>query len=60
VEDRIIGLTWEHLQELENVVAVVSGPGKTEAILGALRTGLLDYLIIDDRTVSELEKADER
>jgi DNA-binding transcriptional regulator LsrR (DeoR family) len=59
VEERIIGLTWDDLQKLENVVAVACGRDKTAAILGALRTGLLDYLIIDDRTLSEVEKADE-
>jgi DNA-binding transcriptional regulator LsrR (DeoR family) len=58
VENGIIGLTWDDLQKLENVVAVARGSDKTAAILGALRTGLLDYLIIDDRTLSEVEKAD--
>jgi DNA-binding transcriptional regulator LsrR (DeoR family) len=58
VEDRIIGLTWEDLQRLENVVAVVCGQDKTAAILGALRTGLLDYLIIDDRALLAVEQAD--
>jgi DNA-binding transcriptional regulator LsrR (DeoR family) len=37
VEDRIIGLSWEDLAGLENVVAVACGSEKTEAILGALR-----------------------
>jgi deoxyribonucleoside regulator len=54
VEDRIIGLIWDDLQKLNNVVAVVCGWDKTAAIVGALRTGLLDYLIIDDRTLSEV------
>ncbi len=58
VEDRLIGLTWDDLQKLQNVVAVVCGRDKTAAILGALRTGLLDYLIIDDRTLAEVEEAD--
>jgi hypothetical protein len=43
------GVSAALLQEL--------GKDKTVAILGALRTGLLDYLIIDDRTLSEVEKA---
>jgi DNA-binding transcriptional regulator LsrR (DeoR family) len=58
IEDRIIGLTWEDLQGLENVTAVVCGQDKTLAILGALRTGLLDYLIIDDRTALEVMNSD--
>jgi Putative sugar-binding domain len=57
VEDRIIGLTWEDVQELEHVVGVVSGPNKTEAIIGGLRTGLLDYLIVGDRAALELANA---
>jgi DNA-binding transcriptional regulator LsrR (DeoR family) len=56
VEDRIIGLSWEDLSKLENIVAVACGPEKTEAILGALRTGLLDVLITDDRTANSLVK----
>ena len=58
IEERIIGLTWEDLQQLENVTAVACGPDKKLAILGALRTGLLDYLIIDDRTALEVMNSD--
>jgi DNA-binding transcriptional regulator LsrR (DeoR family) len=45
---------WEDLRQLQNVVGVAGGPEKTEAILGALRTGLLDYLITDDETAMRL------
>jgi DNA-binding transcriptional regulator LsrR (DeoR family) len=58
IEDRIIGLTWEDLERLENVAAVACGQDKTQAILGALRTGILDYLIIDDRTALEVMNSD--
>jgi len=58
IEDRIIGLTWEDLEQLENVAAVACGQDKKLAILGALRTGLLDYLIIDDRTAQEVMNSD--
>ena len=54
IEDRIIGLTWEDLEQLEKVAAVACGQDKTQAILGALRTGILDYLIIDDCTALEV------
>jgi len=54
VDERIMGLSWEDLRQLQNVVGVASGPDKTEAILGALRTGLLDYLITDDETAMRL------
>jgi DNA-binding transcriptional regulator LsrR (DeoR family) len=45
-----LSLSWEDLQRLENVVAVIYGRNKLRAALGALRTGLLDALIIDERT----------
>jgi len=58
LEDRIMALSWEDLQQLENVVAVVCGHEKVEPTLGALRTGLLDALIIDERTaLAVLERA---
>jgi DNA-binding transcriptional regulator LsrR (DeoR family) len=47
----------EYLEQLENVAAVACGQSKTQAILGALRTGILDYLIIDDRTALEVMKS---
>jgi deoxyribonucleoside regulator len=50
IEDRIMALSWEDLQRLEDVVAVICGRNKLKAALGALRTGLLDALIIDERT----------
>jgi DNA-binding transcriptional regulator LsrR (DeoR family) len=50
IEDRIIGLSWDDLAKLDNVVAIACGTEKTEAIIGALRTGLLHVLITDDQT----------
>jgi DNA-binding transcriptional regulator LsrR (DeoR family) len=50
VDDRIMTLSWEDFQSIKNVVAVVCGLEKREAILGALRTGLFKRLIIDDQT----------
>jgi DNA-binding transcriptional regulator LsrR (DeoR family) len=57
VDDRVIGLSWEDIESLENVIGVACGTRKTEAILGALRTGLLDVLITDDRTAAAVLKA---
>jgi DNA-binding transcriptional regulator LsrR (DeoR family) len=50
LDDRIITLSWEDFQSIKNVMAVVCGLEKKNAILGALRTGLFKRLIIDDRT----------
>ena len=57
VDDRAIGLLWEDIEGLENVVGVACGTNKTKAILGALRTGLLDVLITDDRTAAAVLKS---
>ncbi|MBV9997518.1 MAG: sugar-binding transcriptional regulator [Verrucomicrobia bacterium] len=54
VDDRILALPWEDFQRLKNVVAVACGLDKKHAILGALRTGVLSRLIIDDQTALAL------
>jgi deoxyribonucleoside regulator len=59
VDDRIMALPWEDFQRLENVVAVACGLDKKTAILGALRTGVLSRLIIDDQTALAILEEDE-
>jgi DNA-binding transcriptional regulator LsrR (DeoR family) len=60
VDDRIMALSWEDFQSLKNVVAVVCGLEKKTAILGALRTKLINRLIIDDQTaIALLEEAEQ-
>ena len=54
VDDRIMALSWEDFQSLKNVVAVVCGLDKKNAILGALRTGLISRLIVDYHTALAL------
>jgi DNA-binding transcriptional regulator LsrR (DeoR family) len=49
----------EDLRRIANVVAVVSGSEKPRAILGVLRAGIVDVLIVDEtnaRTVLDLMK----
>jgi deoxyribonucleoside regulator len=46
--ERIIGASLEQLKSIECVVAVAGGVNKAQAILGALRTGVVDVLITDD------------
>ena len=60
VDDRMMALTWEDFRRFENVVAVACGLDKRDAILGALRTGVLTRLIIDDQTALALVEADEK
>ena len=45
---RLIGLTMEALHRIASVVAVVSEPEKPPAILGILRSGVVDVLIVDE------------
>jgi DNA-binding transcriptional regulator LsrR (DeoR family) len=54
---RLIGLSIEDLLRIETVVAVASESEKPRAILGVLRAGVIDVLIVDEgnaRAVLEL------
>ncbi len=44
----------QDLRKAKNVVAVACGSNKTEAIAGALRTGVIDVLITDEYTAGEV------
>ena len=55
--DRVVALSIADLRRIGTVVAVASEPEKTLAILGALRGGIVDVLIVDEgnaRAVLEL------
>jgi DNA-binding transcriptional regulator LsrR (DeoR family) len=45
---RLIGLSIDDLRAVDTVVAVVSGEEKPLAILGVLRAGIVDVLIVDE------------
>lgn len=46
--DRVIALSIDDLRRIETVIAVASEPEKSMAILGALRGGIVDVLIVDE------------
>jgi deoxyribonucleoside regulator len=46
----VIGVTWADLNRFGTVIGVAAGALKAPAILGAIRTGVLDMLIVDDAT----------
>lgn len=46
--DRLIALSIDDLRRIRTVIAVASEPEKTLAILGALRAGIVDVLIVDE------------
>lgn len=53
-DDRIIGVTLDDLKHIATTIVVAAGQEKTEAILGALRTGAVTVLVTDDRTASSM------
>ena len=43
----MIGLTLEEMRQIPNTIAVAIGARKVKAILGSLRTGVIDVLCTD-------------
>jgi DNA-binding transcriptional regulator LsrR (DeoR family) len=59
IDDRIIGISFEQLRRGPRVVAASGGPDKVPAIRAALRGGLVDVLVTDSVTATNLlEPAD--
>jgi DNA-binding transcriptional regulator LsrR (DeoR family) len=54
---RVIGIDLVKLRSCKRVVGVAGGAQKVQAILGALRGGLIDVLITDQRTAESLAGA---
>jgi DNA-binding transcriptional regulator LsrR (DeoR family) len=54
----MIGLTIEEMKQIPNTIAVAMGADKVKAILGGLRTGVIDVLCTDVLTARELLKID--
>lgn len=57
--ERLIALSVEQLMSIDTVVAVASEPEKPAAILGALRAGVIDVLVVDEsnaETILELDR----
>jgi DNA-binding transcriptional regulator LsrR (DeoR family) len=50
----IIGVGLDDLKRIPNTIAVAMGQQKTLAILGALRTGVINTLCTDNRTANDL------
>jgi len=55
---RIMALDLEDLRRIKPVIAVAGGPDKVQAIVGAIRGGYVDVLIVDDRTASAVLEFD--
>lgn len=52
--NKLIGVDGKILKATKNVIAIAVGSGKTFAIIGALRTGLIHYFIIDENTAIQV------
>lgn len=54
----MICLTLDELRRIPNTIAVAAGTAKVRAILGALRSGVLNALCTDQQTAAELVRLD--
>ena len=54
LDERVIGMPLEELHDVGRVIALAGGSAKTEAIRGALRTGVIDILVTDKFTAERL------
>jgi deoxyribonucleoside regulator len=50
LDDRLIAIEWDALKEIPLVVAMAAGLDKRDAILGALRAGVVSVLVTDEAT----------
>jgi deoxyribonucleoside regulator len=50
LDERLIAIEWSQLQNIPTVVALASGRAKPHAIIGALRSKLVDILVTDEDT----------
>lgn len=58
--ERMIGLTLQEMKQIPNTIAVAMGESKAKAILGGLRTGIVDVLCTDSCTAREVLKLNDR
>lgn len=54
LNDRVIGISLDELKGINTVIGVATSLDTVEAILGGLRSGFLDVLISDEKTVEEI------
>jgi DNA-binding transcriptional regulator LsrR (DeoR family) len=47
LDERVIGMSLEELSHIDRIIAVAGGASKTRALVGAIRSGVIDVLITD-------------
>lgn len=52
--DRMIGISLDDIRRCKDVVCVICGEAKAEAVLGALRGGFIDTLMIDEKCAGRI------
>jgi DNA-binding transcriptional regulator LsrR (DeoR family) len=57
-DDCAISISWEELLNVPTLIGVAGGKRKAPAILGAVRTGVIDILVTDDATGQEMIRLD--
>lgn len=53
---RVLGINENSIRNTEKVICVASGEHKVFSIVGALRTGLIHYLVIDENTALNVKE----
>jgi DNA-binding transcriptional regulator LsrR (DeoR family) len=48
----IMGIDEDNLRRIDNVICIAAGQQKILSIIGALRTGVIDFLVTDENTAS--------
>ncbi len=54
LSERMIGITLRDIRRCSEVVCAACGEGKAEAVLGALRGGFLNTLVVDERCAGRI------
>jgi DNA-binding transcriptional regulator LsrR (DeoR family) len=54
VGSRVVGLSSDDLRAIPQVIAMTSEPDKSQAVLGALRTGIVDVLVTNVGTARQV------
>ncbi|AYO30875.1 sugar-binding transcriptional regulator [Biomaibacter acetigenes] len=54
IDRRVIAISTEDLKKIPRVIGVATGKEKVKSILGALKSGILDVLITDEKTAKSI------
>ena len=53
---RVVGVNFEHLKEIPTVIAIADGTHKLRSLRGILASGIINVLVIDEHSASQLVK----